>query len=151
MDYIKYIRKMVGNNYVILVAAGALVLDKNNRLLLHKRSDNGYWGLPGGFMELGASAEETARREIYEETGIILGEMELFNVYSGNSRQQILENGHKFYDVIILFKCEDFKGEITLNNESLDVKFFTLDSLPDRLFPSQKDIFEDLLSKIHKI
>ncbi|MBO1511215.1 NUDIX hydrolase [Metabacillus bambusae] len=151
MDYIKYIRNMVGNNYVILVAAGALVLDEHNRLLLHKRSDNEYWGVPGGFMELGESAEETARRELYEETGIILGEMELFNVYSGNGRKQILENGHKFYDVIILFKCKDFKGDITLNNESLDVKFFSLDSLPDRLFPSQKDLFEDLLSKIHKL
>lgn len=48
---------MVGKNNVILVAAGAFVLDKKNRLLLHQRSDNGYWGVPGGFMELGESVE----------------------------------------------------------------------------------------------
>lgn len=57
MDYIKYLRNMVGKNNVILVAAGAFVLDKKNRLLLHQRSDNGYWGVPGGFMELGESVE----------------------------------------------------------------------------------------------
>lgn len=151
MDYIKYLRNMVGNNSVILVAAGAFVFDEQNRLLLHQCSDNGYWGVPGGFMELGESAEETARREIYEETGIILGEIELFNVYSGNGRKQVLENGDEFYDVIILFKCKDYKGDITLNKESLDVKFFSLDSLPEKLFPSQIDLFEDLLSKIHTL
>jgi len=140
---------MVGNKYVILVAAGALVFDKQNRLLLHQRSDNGYWGIPGGFMELGESAEETARREIYEETGIILGEIELFNVYSGNGRKQVLENGDKFFDVIILYTCKNYRGDITFNKESLAVKFFPLDLLPEKLFPSQKDLFDDLLSRKH--
>lgn len=35
--------------------------------MLQKRKDNGYWGYPGGSMELGESFEETARREALEQ------------------------------------------------------------------------------------
>jgi ADP-ribose pyrophosphatase YjhB (NUDIX family) len=151
MDYIQYLRGMVGHSKVILVAAGAFVFDEQNRLLLQKRSDNGYWGLPGGFMELGQSVQETARREVYEETGIILGEMELFNVYSGPDRDHVLDNGDQISGVIIMFTCKDYKGSFTLNSESLNADFFPLDSLPSKLFPFQKEMFEDLLGKKHKI
>lgn len=77
--------------------------------------------------------------------------MELFNVYSGNDRKQILDNGDAFYDVIILFKCKDYKGDFTFNKESLDVRFFSLESLPENLFPSQSDLFRDLLSNKHTL
>ncbi len=37
-------------------------------LLLMQRSDNGCWGLPGGYVEPGESVLEATRREVYEET-----------------------------------------------------------------------------------
>jgi ADP-ribose pyrophosphatase YjhB (NUDIX family) len=148
-DYIKYLRKMVGKSKVILVVAGVLVFDENDCLLLHRRSDNGYWGIPGGFMELGETVEDTARREVLEETGLTLGKMELFNVYSGPERDQVLNNGDELSGVSIVYVCRDFTGEFKLNDESLEVKFFSLESLPENLFPVQNYLFEDLLSK-HK-
>jgi ADP-ribose pyrophosphatase YjhB (NUDIX family) len=69
---------------VIMVVAGAFVFDEKNRLLLQQRTDNGHWGLPGGFMEIRETVQETAKREIYEETGIHLEELELFGIYSGS-------------------------------------------------------------------
>jgi 8-oxo-dGTP pyrophosphatase MutT (NUDIX family) len=53
MDYIKYLRSMVGKEKVIMVIAGAFVFDKENRLLLQLRSDNETWSLPGGFYGVG--------------------------------------------------------------------------------------------------
>ncbi|MHB1957298.1 MAG: NUDIX domain-containing protein, partial [Sulfobacillus sp.] len=67
----------------ILATASVIVIDADGRILLQHRSDNGFWGLPGGAMELGESFEETARREVLEETGLVVGELELFYLHSG--------------------------------------------------------------------
>lgn len=61
-DYIKYVRSFVGNSKVIMVVSGAIVFDKAGRILLQKRSDNGFWGFPGGFMCPGDSQERSLRR-----------------------------------------------------------------------------------------
>ena len=42
---------------------------RGREILLMRRSDNGYWGLPGGFVELGECVADAARREVVEETG----------------------------------------------------------------------------------
>ncbi|WP_306472686.1 hypothetical protein [Bacillus sp. es.036] len=40
MDYIQHLRSMVGHEKVIMVVAGAMVFDDENRLLLQLRTDN---------------------------------------------------------------------------------------------------------------
>lgn len=60
---------MSGKQSFILPTASVIVVDADGNILLQHRSDNGYWGLPGGAMELGESFEETARREVLEELG----------------------------------------------------------------------------------
>ncbi|WP_316443687.1 NUDIX domain-containing protein, partial [Escherichia coli] len=76
-----------------MVASGVFIFDSNNHLLLQQRSDNQLWGHPGGFMELGESVQDTARREALEETGLHLGEMELLGIYSGKNLDSTLQNG----------------------------------------------------------
>jgi 8-oxo-dGTP diphosphatase len=52
---------------------GAAILDDQGRLLLIRRlrqPEAGAWGLPGGKIDFGERAEDTARREIREELGI---------------------------------------------------------------------------------
>lgn len=52
---------------------GAAILDETGRLLLIQRlrqPEAGAWGLPGGKIDFGERAEDTARREIQEELGI---------------------------------------------------------------------------------
>jgi ADP-ribose pyrophosphatase YjhB (NUDIX family) len=147
-DYISYLRGMVGHSKVIMVAASALVFDEQGRLLLQQRADSGYWGIPGGFMELGEKVEDTARREVYEETGLRLGRLELFGIYSGAEREVTLKNGDQIAIVKFVFTCRDYSGEaVALDpNESRNVRFFPLDALPENLFPEQLYTFDDLLS-----
>ncbi|WP_112179860.1 MULTISPECIES: NUDIX hydrolase [Paraliobacillus] len=148
MDYIQHLRSMVGNEKVIMVVSGAFVFDRENRVLMQKRSDNGQWGLPGGFMDLGESVQGTAKREVYEETGLLLEELELFGIYSGPQYDKTFSNGDQVSLVLISFICKKYSGELVESNEeSLQNKFYSLDELPECIFTEHKMLIDDLLSK----
>ncbi|MDF2606751.1 MAG: mismatch repair protein MutT [Bacillales bacterium] len=147
MDYIKHLRSLVGHEKVIMVVAAAFVFDKENRLLLQQRSDNMLWGIPGGFMELGETVQETAIREVYEETGLNLKKVELFGIYSGPDYDKTFSNGDQVSMVQVIFTCNNYEGELVNNNsESLKNDFFPIDSLPEKIFPDHQNFIEDLLS-----
>lgn len=136
MGYIEDLRKIIGTQPLILVGATVGVIDEKGRLLLQKRP-NGVWGLPGGLLELGESAEEAARREVYEETGVEVGELQLVEVFSGKQYFVELPNGDQFYPVTIAYLSRDIKNsEIKIDGkESLDAQFFDLQELPEQTSP----------------
>lgn len=84
MNYIMNLRKYIGHEPIIVVGATALVFNKSGEILLNLRSDTNTWGIPGGSMELGENLQETAIRELYEETGLIATKLELIDVLSGD-------------------------------------------------------------------
>ncbi|MGO4495695.1 hypothetical protein AB4114_07275 [Paenibacillus sp. 2RAB27] len=49
-DYIQDLRRLVGQTKIIMVIAGAFVFNEKHHILLYRRSDNGYWGLPRGII-----------------------------------------------------------------------------------------------------
>lgn len=152
MDYIQHLRSMVGNEKVIMVVAGAIVFDKENRVLMQKRSDNGEWGFPGGFMDLNESIQDTARREVYEETGLGLNDLELFGIYSGPKYDKTFSNGDQVSLVQIVFICKSYSGELVeRNDESLENKFYSLNDLPKNIFTEHQMVVDDLLSLICQI
>lgn len=132
MGYIMDLRKHVGHDPLIGVGGTTLVFNKNGELLLNLRSDTNTWGIPGGSMELFESIEETAIRELKEETNLDAKSLELVTVLSGDDYYFEYPNGDKMCTVIILFKVLNYDGEIKVNdNESKKLEFFSLDSLPD--------------------
>ncbi|WP_212119884.1 NUDIX domain-containing protein [Niallia circulans] len=82
MEYYKYLRQYVGHRPIILPGSNVIILNHQNEVLLQKRHD-GYWGLPGGLMDLGESFEEVAKREVFEETGLVVENLTLLNIFSG--------------------------------------------------------------------
>ncbi|GAF64680.1 putative phosphohydrolase [Bacillus sp. TS-2] len=148
LDYIKYLRNMVGKEKVIMVVAGAFVFDKENRVLMQRRTDNGQWGFPGGFMEIGESVEDTARREVYEETGLFLGKLDLFGIYSGPRYDKTFSNGDQVAFVQHVFICKEFSGELVESNEESSKNvFFSLEELPENIFIDHQMLVDDLLSQ----
>lgn len=139
MSYYEVLRKKVGQETLILPGS-AVIIHQDNRVLLQKR-DDGHWGIPGGLMEVGESFEETAVREVKEETGLTLASDDLrkFDVFSGQDYYVEAPNGDPYYAVTVLFTTETFSGKLTTDDdETLDLQFFQLAHLPDRLRRSHR-------------
>lgn len=133
MEYIAELRKLVGHRPLILPGAVVMIFNEKDELLLQLRSDGG-WGLPGGLMELGESLEETARREVKEETGLIIGDLNLEGVYSGADFYLKVANGDELYSVTTVYSTREYKGILEKDeHESVDLKFFHLYFLPKDL------------------
>lgn len=69
MSYLSELRKIVGHRPLLSAGATVIVIQEN-KILLNLRSDTKTWGIPGGALELGECLEETAIRELKEETGL---------------------------------------------------------------------------------
>ena len=135
-EYIKNLRKLIGNTPIVVCGAGVIVENEKGEILLQLRSDNKCWGYPGGIVEIKEVVEETAKRELFEETGLIANSLELFGVFSGEEQYYIYPNGDEISCVDIVHICRDYTGEAKADlDESLDVKFFPLDKLPDNMSP----------------
>ena len=131
MNYILNLRKYVGHEPLIGLGATTLVFNDRKEILLNLRSDTNSWGIPEGSMELYETIEETAVRELKEETGISTDKLELVSVLSGKGYYFEYPNGDKMCTVIVLFKVINYTGQLHINgNESKQLKFFALNNLP---------------------
>ncbi|HEY8348650.1 MAG TPA: NUDIX domain-containing protein [Clostridia bacterium] len=65
-EYIRNLRRYVGHDPLIQCGTSVIILDRDNRVLMIRRTDNDCWCFPGGGIEPGESVEETAAREVFE-------------------------------------------------------------------------------------
>ncbi len=143
MEYWQYLRQKVGHDKIILNCAGAAIFNGEGQVLLQKRKDSGLWGFPGGMMELGKSFEEAAVREIFEETGLEVEVKRLIGVYSKYSDEYA--NGDKSQPIVAFFECQVVGGKtICSNDETLELKYFDLDSAPPMFNRQHEDMLADL-------
>ena len=116
----------------MLSAGATIVVLKENKILLNLRSDTNTWGIPGGSAELGESLEETAARELKEETNLTANTFTLLNVFSGKDFYFKYPNGDELYSVVTLYLANDVTGDLRINDgESLKLKYFGKDELPN--------------------
>lgn len=135
-SYIMNLRKIVGHRPLLQVGASVIVVDAENRVLLQLRSDNHCWGYAGGSVELDEVVEETAKRELYEETGLIAQRMELFGVFSGPDTHYVYPNGDEVSNVDVVYVCREYTGELHCQPGEVDeLRFFRLDEIPENVSP----------------
>jgi len=147
-NYVTYIRKMIGKKPMFLVGAGVIVQDKEDRVLMIKRTDNGKWGIPGGSLELGETFEDAAARELNEETGIAADRLNLFRVYSGERMRFVYPNGDVVYNAVCIFQTKNYTGIPKGDGiESSEVGFFPLENLPNPIHPPDEIILEEYLKE----
>jgi len=147
MGYIEDLRAIIGTRKIILNGCIAFIQNTEGKILLQQRKyPHGIWGLPGGLMELGESTEQTVRREIFEETGLQLGKLSLFGVYSGENYLCIAQNGDEFYVVTTVYTSSEYTGEVFINDdESLRLEWVDLREFSGKIARTHKEIIEDYL------
>lgn len=128
--YIAEMRKIVGHKTIIQCAASIICVDKDGRILLGKRSDNKKWGYSGGAVEIDEYVEDCAKRELFEEMGLVAEELEFFFVNSGPEAHYIYPNGDEVSNFEVIYLCRKWHGEPkSLDGEMLDLRFFACDEI----------------------
>ncbi|MBA4536177.1 NUDIX domain-containing protein [Bacillus aquiflavi] len=125
-----------------------IMIDKEETVLLQKRSDVGLWGIPSGHVEPGETIAQAAIREMKEELNLNIRIVKLIGVYSEpNSQIFKYPNGRTVHFVTTCFLAEIIGGELKCNSsESLDVKFFPITDLPSDLLNMHPRWLEDALA-----
>ena len=138
----------------ISIGACAVIINCQQEVLLEKRADNGYWGLPGGSVDPGESVSEALVREVFEETGLTVEIIKLVGIYSDPREYSIMRypDGSIIHYVSITFYCKPVTGTITCSSESLDVQYFNVNIIPKRMMIAHRIRLEDAMaSSIHPI
>ena len=128
-------------------SATAFIRDSSGRVLLQRRSDNGYWNLPGGGLELGESVAQACVREVREETGLEVEVVRLIGVYSApDITTMSYPDGRVIQYVTSLFECRVTGGTLEFDEESLALDWFDPLELPTPFSPNHIPRVQDALS-----
>lgn len=120
------------------------IVMKDGKILLAKRTsrkigvvilEGGKWSLVGGYVRMGERATYAAAREIREETGWKVTDINLFMVNDNPDRPH--EDRQNVSLVFVATATEKVGGH---DNENSDIKWFSLDDLP----PAREMAFDHL-------
>ena len=145
--YIKSLRKIVGHTPLLQCGASVIIFDDEGKVLMMHRTDNDCWCFPGGAIELGEKVEDAAQREVFEETGLEVGKLDLFDIFSGEELYYKYPNGDEVYNIDIVFMTSKYYGEANSNDESKGFKFFRIDELPREISPPVKPVVQRLVER----
>ena len=114
-----------------LVGVGALVLDDDNeKILLVKRGNDpgrGKWSFPGGLVNVGEAVRDAVKREIKEETGLLVEIGDLAGVIDVVIKDD--DGNIQYHYVIIDFFAKIESGEISPRSDAEDVRWIPLKDL----------------------
>ncbi|NCC30981.1 MAG: NUDIX domain-containing protein [Chloroflexia bacterium] len=104
----------------------------------------GYWAIPGGFINMDESLVEAARRELAEETGVrdvYLEQLYTFGEVSRDPRSRVISVAY-----IALISADAQK--IRASDESTDVRWFPVSALPEQLAFDHDQILAYAISRL---
>ena len=106
----------------------------------------GKWAFPGGFMNIDETAEECAKRELYEETGLktaFVEQLQAFTAVNRDPRERVISIAF-----FALVKMEEVKG----GDDAAKAQWFTLNEIPPLAFDHElilNTAIAKLKEKIH--
>ncbi len=119
------------------VSVGAVVLNDEGEILLldHVLRPASGWGIPGGFINAGEHPQEAVKREIFEETGLEISEVEMIWLRTLNRH------------IEIIFKAKGRGQAEVRSREIIQLGWFKLNEMPKEMSQAQAEIVKKVLSK----
>lgn len=133
---------MEKENVEVEKACGCIIIEDQKVLLIKQKDDN--WGFPKGHVEEGETEEETAAREVKEETNIDVEiesskkyEMK-YNLPNGNLKQ------------VVLFMAKKIGGEEKKQQDEIsDLKWYTFkEALETLTFDNTKKVLRKVMKDL---
>ena len=130
-DFVLELRKHVGTAPLWLAGATAVIRDPNAaRVLLVRRSDNGWWTPVTGIVDPGEHPADAAVREAREEAAVTIRVDRVASI--GVSRMVTYDNGDQAQYIDHTFACTYLDGDPhPADGENTDVRWFDVDDLPE--------------------
>ncbi len=114
------------------VSIKGTVIDKQGRILL-AREDNGKWELLGGGLDHGEDPMTCLKREIQEETGLVVTSVSEHPLYFITAPRL----GHDTYVANVIYEIELENLAFTPSDECQELRFFSIDDMDEvELFPN---------------
>jgi 8-oxo-dGTP diphosphatase len=123
-----------------------MILVENGKILLVLRGSEpfkGQWAVPGGRIEDNETAEECARREMKEETGLDIEIMRLIGVYSDPKRDP---RGI----IVAAYLVRRIGGQARGGDDAAEARWFDLGSIP-KLCTDHGKIVADALAQLDSV
>lgn len=126
-----------------LLGVGALIFKRGRVLLVERGKDplKGYWSLPGGLVETGERLEAAIRREVLEETGLVvrvIGLAEIFERIMHDAEGRV-----EYHYVLADYVCKALSGVPKASDDANRVDWFRIDQLGDILLTEgTRDVIE---------
>lgn len=131
------------------VGVGVLVVNGDAWLLMRRKTEHGRgtWSTPGGHLDFGESPADCARREVIEETGLAVGDVEFIGITND------VFDSERHY-VTLWFAAKTVLGEarIAAPKEVAELAWFRKDELPEPLFaPLRRLVDGDFLGSASSV
>lgn len=110
-----------------------MIYDDKGNVLVQDRVDPNWSGItfPGGHVEKGESFTDSTIREVFEETGLTISQLEMCGI-----KDWITADGVRY--IVCLYKTNCFEGTVTSSPEG-EVRWVPLQELPDMKLASSMD------------
>ena len=141
--YVQWLREQIGHQLVYLVYTTMLVFDDAGRILVQRRYDFDWLGLPGGALERYENLRTCATRETFEETGLIVDVQRLVGVFSHPQYNLHYPNGDDVQQWSVALIARPVGGTLRPDGgETLSVQWMEVDAALPQFPPAYRAMID---------